>query len=313
MTPDWFLIAAVAPALTLLIGVTLWNAFGGSDRRTRKEVDDFARLADLAPHPDAVPAVSEELARRRQYLVVSALLGVLGWLAVMTFGRLWDAESPVPVVALGLSLYTAMALAVFAAHAGRVRHASAGAGSRVAHARSTRVLDYVMPLELYAARVFAVLPLVLLAVWAAVPRRPDAGTGLAWYRDPPLMIVLGVASLAMLAASEALQRAIVRAPQPAHSVQALAFDDALRAQALRDVMNIPVIIPALAVFHIATAIAKTAQSPSVAAVFDVVQTALPLAMFGYAFIWYIPFARKNTRYRRRLWAGSTTPAGVTGR
>lgn len=111
------------------------------------------------------------------------------------------------------------------------RRAVAEPGPRVARMSSPRWGDYVAASERGLAVVMGVLPVVLVAGWWAGPGS-GAGTGFR-----ATVAIFAVVPLVALIAGVLLARRITSRPQPAASPRALAWDDALRARTLRDVIS----------------------------------------------------------------------------
>jgi hypothetical protein len=102
--------------------------------------------------------------------------------------------------------------------------------TRVAHARSISVSDYVSPVERTVTRGFALLPLLPAC---ALPLLPQHG-GSRWVGFAGLL----AASLLMIGymvVNEAVQRWVVSQPQRAASSEELVLEDALRTGTLRSI------------------------------------------------------------------------------
>lgn len=107
---------------------------------------------------------------------------------------------------------------------------------RVAHARATRLSDYLDPLELIGARIVAGLGLVSAIVFAVLPTQPSTFPA-AQSVAVPLLAAVGVISLVLLEVGG--RRVVLGRPPFATSPTALAWDDALRASDLRSLASAP--------------------------------------------------------------------------
>lgn len=184
----------------------------------RRSAAAFARRAGL---PEVTPELVRRVRRRRRFVVAGTLLGLLATGPLDLF--------LVPVYA-GLAL-GAVADAV-------TRPGPPPGTPRVAHAASTRLGDYVPPWLLGAAFGPALCLPLLALLWLLAPHDPEMPmTGIPTLSGPEVAWLLA-GTAAGVAASALLARVVVRRPQPAGSPAELAVDDALRAQAVRDVLQV---------------------------------------------------------------------------
>jgi hypothetical protein len=126
------------------------------------------------------------------------------------------------------------------------------AGPRVAHATSTRLDDYVPRWVLGAAAAAATCVPVLAVCWLVAPRTPR-------HLDPRMLTGAGAVGLVVvavggLAISLALARLVVRRPQAAGTATELALDDAYRAQAVRDALQLTAAVSVLAGWRMSQAL-----------------------------------------------------------
>lgn len=226
------------PTLLLLITTVLatfvvawtWTAAGRA-----RLLRATARRADLALPADAAP-VARRLQGRLTAGVVGAVSGLaLAVLVVPADGPDGAVPSPAVPSVIGLA-FVGLALAT-AAHSLVVsRRPVAADGPRVARGRDVGLADYVNGFERRSAVVVSLLPgVVALVAGGAVV------TGLL--EAPPvrvgLLVLLAVVPPVVLVGSLGLVRAVLTARQPAGSTEELAWDDALRSLALRDVISVP--------------------------------------------------------------------------
>ena len=265
---------AVAGLLVLVLVVLVGRRSQGRERRAAS----FARRAGL---PEVTPELVRRVGRRRRFVVTGTVLGLIATGPLDLF--------LVPVYA-GLAL-GAVADAV-------TRPGPPPGTPRVAHAASTRLGDYVPPWLLGAAFGPAVsLPLLAL-LWLLAPHDPEmpmagiptlSGAEVGW-------LLAGTA--AGVAASALLARVVVRRPQPAGSPAELAVDDALRAQAVRDVLHLTAVVSFAAGWVLSAALAE----PDVTGVTRRVGGYFPVVFFlGIIAVGFVHEAAGGPRHwRRRL-------------
>ncbi len=228
-----------ATLLAVLLASGWWlGAFGG--RRTRRRAVVFAARAGLPGAADR-PAFVRRVARRQRIVLAGVALGLLA--SALTDGS-------VALIWVGLAV---------GALADQLATPPAPADApRVAHPADTRLTDYV-PGWLLAVVVAAAGCAPLLALlWAVAPRhaaplyRPQTSGGQ----------VAGLVAIAAagLVASALLARFLVRRRQRAASAADLATDDAFRAQAVRDALQLTAATSLAVTFGLGTAL----QDPDVA-------------------------------------------------
>lgn len=242
---------AVAGLLVLVVLAVVLRP-GRDDRRA----ESFARRAGL---PEVTPELVRRVARRRRFVVAGTLLGFAATAVVDL--------SLVPVYA-GLAL---------GAVADAVSRPGPPPGTpRVAHATGTRLTDYVPPWLLGAAVTAAACMPLLALVWLVAPHDDGqpvsavptlSGAGVGW-------LLAGTA--AGLAGSVALARVVVRRPQPAGSPAELAVADALRAQAVRDVLHVTAVVS----FVVGWVLSLALMEPGVTGPDRRIGGAFPVVMFA---------------------------------
>lgn len=165
---------------------------------------------------------------------------------------------------------------------------------RVARLRTVRVSDYRSPFDQWVPRIVVVFSLLGLLLRGAI--YPEG------YGSVPvfLWIYAGV-TVASLAIYEVTSRALLRTGQPANSPLDLAWDDALRSQALASIAAMPIYLGAYLgivafAFFPPTHEGATALGSQVEAVFQLVGSALLL-------VWVVASVatKSQQRYLRRLW------------
>lgn len=218
-------IAVVLGAFALVAGLWTWG------RGRRFWTRSFARSAGLAL-PDALaPLIVPRIMRTVR---ASALGGAVGE-ALAIGGALLLAGSGLPAIALVLGGFLSGA-GVGAAIAAVGTPRPLGAEERrYARGAAVTVRDYLSPLELVGARVVVVLAVL---AWPAGVFADIAGmrSGSASSVVVGLLVLLSVLALVLF---EVGARRVLGRGQPAGSETELAWDDALRASALRSLVTAP--------------------------------------------------------------------------
>lgn len=244
---------ALLGLVALVVGVVVWRFLRGAGAGWRAE--SFARRAGL---PEVTPELVRRVGRRRRFVVAGTVLGLVATGPLDLF--------LVPVYA-GLAL-GAVADAV-------TRPGPPPGSPRVAHATSTRLRDYVPPWLLAVVVAAATSAPALAVLWVAAPRTGEPMDGVT--RLPGTTVGwLVLAATAGLAVSLALARAVVRRPQPAGSAAELAVDDALRAQAVRDVLHLTAVVS----FAVGWVLSMGLLEPDVTGLPRRIGGAVPLVLFG---------------------------------
>jgi hypothetical protein len=251
-----------------------------------RAADRFARRVDLALPPELVPVVAQRLVRRRRANLVAGSVAVAALLAVVIWsfeasGELGDGtDFAVAVLSTVAVVQLALAAAALAAQAGDLAHRGQE-GPRASHLPRPGLDDYLSPLELWLARGLAAVSILTLAMLAATqPDRRGAVTGVA------------AACLGMWALIELTVRAVVRARPAASDVQSLAFDDALRADAVRRLLGTTGVLPLAAGLFVAQAGLWPAAGMALVGLY-VVGAVAQSALSERGSV--------RTHYRRRLW------------
>jgi hypothetical protein len=214
-----YVVTAVFVVILLFFGWRL-GALGGATRERRR-----AELVAERLGLDAVtPGFVRRVVRRQRWVPAGVTAGFLAtplvddWMSAGRFGPMY----------VGLAL-GAVADAL-------TRPGPPPGTPRVAHAASTRLRDHVPAWLLAVAVLMAAAAPALAVLWAVAPR-DGRGLGTLIVTGGAVTRIAGYA-LAGLAVSLLLARVVVGRPQPAGSTEDLAVDDALRAQAVRDVLHL---------------------------------------------------------------------------
>ncbi|GAA1625176.1 hypothetical protein [Georgenia ruanii] len=287
--------AAAAPGLTALAG-----------RGRRRLAHRVARKVDLALDPPVGAVVVRRLAHRE--LVASATGTAAGLATLLAVAPLGTAGEPgqydlmwVLVAVLGGRALGAAAAAVYGT-LGRAPRAAV----RIARASTPAHRDYVPPMERVgawvAAGVAATLSLALVVL--------DATGAVDLGDPPPLAFVLAaVAPAAVAALDEALARRVLARPQRAETTLELAWDDALRARALRDMVTVPLTIGVVAPLVLLGVVGAGLEggwpaNPAVGLVAGLVAAVLFGVLVVVLVAATVSAAQRPERYfRQRLWGG----------
>ena len=211
----------------------MWRDSGDGAARS---ADLYAREADLALPPELRPVLARRLLRRRRANLVAYWVAIVAGLILSLVGITWGAGASSGagltgggVVAILLATAAvgqlALAGAALAAQAGDVA-ARGRQAPRASHLPRPRLGDYLPAAERWLARGLAAVA-VVAALVLAVARPGHRGQ---------LLAVAG-ACLATWVLIELTVLAVVRARPAATDVQSLAFDDALRTDAVRRLLG----------------------------------------------------------------------------
>ena len=291
----------------------------GAERARRSEGSRaalaLARAVDLPLEPSVEPVVRRRLGRREVAGAVGGLL--LVWAAAVWWEvgpPRWDAPDAVSlgpmVVALAFFVGHATGLAAVA-WAESVRPVGP-AGPRVARLSAPVVADYVARHERWGAWALAALAPLL-----AVLTRVVEVTGAADVGAPPwsVLVVAAVLPAVVTGLGELAARRLVAGPQPAGHPLELAWDDALRARTLRDLVTAGLVVGAVATFAVLGLVSSSApggwpENPVVGVVSGLALVLLLAAVVMAVVSWTL---RPQRHVRTRLWPdGPHGPEGSTG-
>lgn len=225
--------AWIVAALIAAFGIArVFGTYQSAQREGRAAA--FARAVALVL-PDALrPVVTERVALRNRGAALGLVAGIATTALVLATNDANSAQFASPFLLIGGAFAgVAVGVALAAARASAPLDPQA-----VKYARPSAVTldDYVAPLERAGARI--VVALAVITVGAAI------ATGAAVSGVLIGLVVLGVAALIVF---EVAGRRIVGRGQPAESPTHLAWDDAVRASVLRDMVTAPIILGADAV------------------------------------------------------------------
>lgn len=288
--------------------------------RRPRTIGRFARTVGLPLDGDEEleRAVGERLRSRARWGALGTLVGIAACVPIVLSGALsthsdWGVGiAPYAwIVLLGVLLAgrgIGVAISILPAPPEVRRH-----GPRVARLPRPTVADYVAPIERTGARALVAIGLLLAVSVGLMPIE----------LGPKLLVgAAELGALAALVAVELVSAALVARPQPAVSEQLLRWDDALRAQTLRDLVSVSLMFGALAVFAAATTGLTWAGSLGDAGMITV-NVAGNLLILASLVVLAFSIALKPARYYlKRLWPaqyadthppayGSATPTPPT--
>jgi len=267
----------------------MWGEGDGGNGATRA-ADLFAREADLALPPELRPVLARRLRRRRRANLVALWVALVAGLALSLAGVARGASAGPGqgldgrgVVAILLATAAvgqlAQAGAALAAQAGDVA-ARGPQAPRASHLPRPRLGDYLAPAERWLARGLAAVA-VLAALVLAATRPGHRGE----------LLVVAAACLGTWGLIELTVRAVVRARPAATDLQSLAFDDALRADAVRRLLGASAVLPFVVGLFVTVADLGPAGTALV--------VLYALGVVAMSLLGGRPGARAH--YRRRLW------------
>ncbi len=195
----------------------------------------FARKVDLALPATSEPAIARRLAVRERAGSSAALAGVVllaTWVLLTRPG--WTPLAPLAVAVIALGAHSLGQGAVAWWESSRAPRG----GTRIARTTTPVHGDYVARHERWGGWVLAALAAVVAAVVALAP----AG-GLDVGRAPwPLLVTTAVLPSLAMAGYELAAARLLERPQVATTTLDLAWDDALRAHTLRDMLGAVLVV-----------------------------------------------------------------------
>lgn len=165
--------------------------------------------------------------------------------------------------------------------------------TRVAHARSVTVADYVSPVQTSVTRSLAPLSLVPACATPFLPFH-DGGR----WAEFAVLLAASAMTIGFLVACEATQRWVVAQPQLAATSEELLVEDALRAGTLR---AITVVSAGLCVMTTAMGLSRMAErvpSHELAGALRAAPIIAVLFLVGLSIL----YRRDEYRFRERIWA-----------
>lgn len=288
MDVEFFLIMAGLVTLVAAIASLVRTRPHAAARLTH----DFARKVDLGLDGATEPAVTARLVRRERAGAAGAV--VVGVLAAAIAARAdataWE-SSRLFAVFIGYLAGHATGYGVVAWR--ESARPGPGDGPRLARASVPTHGDYVARHERVGAWVTAGLSVLAGAAFLIA----DGAGLLSGVVPAGLAVVAIVVPPAAVAVDELLARRLLDRPQPAASLSELAWDDALRARTLRDMVTVPLVTGYFAVVTLSGGLAPAAAGPAF----------LVLVAGGLVMAVVSVVIGPERHFRRRLWPTPTPP------
>ncbi|WP_380164150.1 hypothetical protein [Jannaschia sp. R86511] len=297
----------LAIALTVAAAAVLawsWLPVGG-----RALLQGAARRADLAPPADDRATVVRRLQERRSAAAGGLVAGA--WLAALLVPADPDpvdrfvTPAAVPLVIGGAFVGLAVAAGLHAVLS--ARRTPAQDAPRLARSREVGVGDYVDGIERWGTVVVCLAPPAVALALAVLPTGLlDAGV------DPLRLGLLALVPPALLVLSTAASTAVLAAPQTVTSPVELAWDDALRSQALRDIVSTPMYAGLLALLWLGLDVASAIPDERLATGATGLWVMLALGAMVVLLV-VVLATRPASHFRRRLWPVEQVPAASGAR
>lgn len=287
----------------MLVAAAAPYGFARTETARRKAVDRLAKRIDLAvpTSPIEDERIGLRLAVRERFIAIGGGAGLLVAILAALFLPGFDQNN---FSLLGIFLISLTGIAVGAGlSARRTTRELPDDVPRIARLSSPTMSDYLLAVE-YRGEIAAVVVGVIVTV-AALPFGFTADQAV-------LPIVVAVLSIAALVAALLLSRSILDRGQRAGSVLELAWDDAIRAIALRDLMTVPLALGfSSALVPLVTLISDVRlvqpyDSPDNVIALGAMGLVSLLVFVGMILAIVVLASSPQRHYRRRLWP---TPAG----
>lgn len=304
--------------ITYFVALGLVFSFGAaplawtrSPKVRQRELERFARRVDLPLTPEVEAQVLRRLVRRSKHVVVGGLAGLVvvgvAMITVDGFAK-WE-FAPLAILALVIG-GVAVGAGTSAIASMLPTHDD---GKRVARLSAPRYADYVVGFERWGAVVAVALGVIAVGVGVvsglfATPGSSGAASDSALRMSTIAAFITVGLAVVTLAASAWVSRAIVAHGQRATSELGLAWDDALRASALRDIVTVPIL---LGLYGFVLSAYSISQAPASGDLAFVMLGALLIGVvvaFGLAI--YSMTSSPQQFYRRQLWPNGAQDAGA---
>jgi hypothetical protein len=294
-------------AITVVVSQAPLTASKAANRA--RELDKYARRMGVAVPAEIEHRVTARLLRRERLLTIGGLVGI----AVATgVSLLLPGGFDAPYVGVLVFAGAGVGGAAAAAVASSTSELFPLTGPRVARSTVPGHADYVPPLERLGSRLLP--PLAILTIVTAAVALHVGALGEARFTPAYLWGSVGAwlayAAVAGLVFAELLARRILRAGQPAATTTDLAWNDALRAQALRDLATAPIMFgftSILVTFLDVGSLSdyRGAGAPAAAVGFGLLAL---IATVGCVLLVTDLVSKPQQHYWRRLWADRSAGA-----
>lgn len=288
MTPTMWIAAGIVTA-AFIVGIALTLTQGSRER----SIERLGRNVGLAV-PDSLKAqLAARNATRTRSASVGALIGTAVMVLVMLSGIVPTSPGPEATGDLWMLFGGGLAgLAIGAAVAALRTKPVVPEGERFARSGAVELEDYLAPIDLLGARVSSALS-VIVTVIAGVLLATGAIVMTPALIVAGLVVALGLAGLVMF---EIVGRRILDRALPVGSPAELAWNDALRARSMRDVVSVPLSLGIWGSLAVLLAIAYSEPFTIVASVAAIVVFVVLLAAAFFSIV-----TRPQQHFLRRLW------------
>ncbi|MFB6611444.1 hypothetical protein ACFCVO_14050 [Agromyces sp. NPDC056379] len=294
--PEWFLLGLLTAFAVLIAVSPAWMSRPSA-------VGRFARAVGLPLDGDVEleQTIRERLRSRARWGALGSMVGAVASALVVVSGALtthddWGTGvAPFAGLALACLLLTGRgigtAISILPAPPEVRRN-----GPRLARLPRPVASDYVAPIERVGARVLVAVSSVLALGTVLLPVPVPVPVG-----SRVLVGASALGAIAVLVVVGWVSSALVARPQPAVSEQLLRWDDALRAQTLRDLVSVPLMFGALALItSTTTGLGWVAASGDLGLI--VMNVAMNVLILAGIVVVAISIAVKPARYYlKRLW------------
>ena len=280
MNPSAWTAAAVIGALGLALIVSTFNP---GQRAAR--ANNFARSVGLDIPDSLRPVITERVALRHRSGAIGMIVGIATIAFLLSMDPTSGENFASPFLLIG-GAFAGLAIGV-SFSAARAAAPIDPDGVKYARTNAVTLGDYVAPLERTGGRIVVGLAIATLVAALAVGA-PISG----------ILVALTVLGIAALLVFEIAGRRVVSRAQPAQSPSDLAWDDAVRASVLRDMITAPIILGADAVVvaggALVTRLLAGSDFANGAILMAVIVAAIALAVAAIT-------SRPQRYFLRRLW------------
>jgi hypothetical protein len=284
----WFM--AVAAAVLAAASILLQLIPGYRAAAARR----FGRAVWLAmPTGELLASVERRVGRR----AVAGPLGGLFALAIIVAGLSAvgvseDDDFAATWVLVG-GFFVGIAIGS-AANALTDRGAAPAGSVNYARAEAVQLSDYVAPVERQGARIVVVAAVVVVGILSMLSATADE-SGLTGLSGALVVVAFGVVALALF---ELGSRHLLARGRPAGSPTELAWDDALRSSALRDLVTAPLALGFYGLLVLGGELANGYEGDTATAGMALL---VAIVVVGFAALVFVLVTRPQRYFLRRLW------------
>jgi hypothetical protein len=262
----------------------------------------LARSIDLTLPDDIALTVGRRTALRQRGGAVGGVGGAVGASLALTAGGSAVGGWSILFLIGGMFTGIALGIAVVSLRAARPVHSDA---VRVARASAVDPRDYLAPIDRIGTRVTVVLGLVAAVV--AVVRGDDYPGALLETVPVPYVVVLAGVGVLTLVLFEIASRRVVAQPQFAQTQTELAWDDAMRATLLRDMVTAPLALGLYAFMFVLFTVVDSGQAAGGGDSVALSISAVVTSAIAVAFAIVSTVIKPQQHFKRRLWSNPSLP------